>query len=295
MPKLAQVATARQAQLKDGRRLGFAEFGDPAGEPVLIFHDLWGNRMLRHPDDSLLTRLGVRLIGVDRPGYGMSARKPGRSLMDVVDDVMLLSKALKLERFSVLGYSAGGPYALACAYRFPEIVRRCAIVSSMPPLDNPKGFEAVRSFYGFMLKMAAEREHFFRGLLRALFIVDAQRDSAQYMRELAATLSRADQEVFGNLDFFSLRRAMWQEIRDNGSDAAADEFLCLVKAWGFHLQSIRVPVDIWWGEADNFCSPVIGRRMAELILNSRLRMEAASGHLVLFTHWQAILEQLIAG
>ena len=49
MPKLAQVATARQAQLKDGRRLGFAEFGDPSGTPVVMFHDLWGNRILRHP------------------------------------------------------------------------------------------------------------------------------------------------------------------------------------------------------------------------------------------------------
>ena len=119
MSRLAQVATARQAQLQDGRRLGFAEYGEPAGAPVMLFHDLWSNRSQRHPDDSILKRLGVRLIGVDRPGYGASTRKAGRRIMDVVDDVMLLGKALKLERFAVLGYSAGGPYALACAWRFP--------------------------------------------------------------------------------------------------------------------------------------------------------------------------------
>ena len=169
MPKLAQVATARQAQLKDGRRLGFAEFGDPSGTPVILFHDLWGNRTLRHPDDTILNRLGVRLIGVDRPGYGMSTRKPGRGLMDVVDDVMLLSKALQLERFSVLGYSAGGPYALACAYRFPEIVRSCAVVSSLPPMDNPMGFQAIHPYYAKILQLPAAWSPFSDGCCAAFF------------------------------------------------------------------------------------------------------------------------------
>ena len=294
MPKLAQVATARQAQLKDGRRLGFAEFGDPAGKPVLIFHDLWGNRNLRHPDDAILTRLGIRLIGVDRPGYGMSTRHPERGMMDVVDDVMLLSKALQFEHFSVLGYSAGGPYALACAYRFPGIVRRCAVVSSLPPLDNPMGFRALHPYYAKLLQLASGLEPFFRWLMRGFFMIDAQRDSAQYMRELAASLPRVDQEVFGNLDFFAMRRSMWEEIRSNGSEGLADEMISLVQAWHFHLQAIRVPVDIWWGESDRFCSPIVGQRMADMIPESRLHLEAAAGHLILFTHWQAILEALVS-
>ena len=113
------------------------------------------------------------------------------------------------------------------------------------------------------------------------------------MRELAASLPRVDQEVFGNLDFFTLRRSMWEEIRSNGSDAIADEMVSLVKAWSFHLQSIRIQVDIWWGEWDRFSSPVVGQRMSAMIPDSRLRLEATAGHLILFTHWQAILESLI--
>ena len=155
MPQLAQIATARQAQLKDGRRLGFAEYGDRDGAPLILLHDLFGNRALRHPDDSILSRLGIRLIGVDRPGYGQSTRKPGRSLMDVAEDIMLLSKALGLERFSVLGFDAGAPYALACAYRFPELIKRCAVVASLPPMDNPIGFRAVHPFYAPALSAGA--------------------------------------------------------------------------------------------------------------------------------------------
>ena len=292
MPELAKVATARQAQLKDGRRLGFAEFGDRSGKPVILFHDLWGNRALRHPDDAILTRLGIRLIGVDRPGYGLSARNPERGIMDVVDDIMLLSKALKLEEFSVLGYSAGGPYALACAFRFPEIVRRCAVVSSLPPMDDPQGFEAIHPAYARLFQMASGMEALLRLLLRGLFVLDAQREPDQYLRELAALLPSVDQQILADPQLFNLRRSIWEEIRRNGSDPLVDEIVSLVKPWVFHLQSIRVPVDVWWGEADTFVAPFVGKRMSALIPEATLHTQPRAGHLVLFSHWQAILERL---
>ena len=292
MPRLAQVATARQAQLQDGRRLGFAEYGELTGIPVMIFHDLWGNRSLRHPDDSILKRLGIRLIGVDRPGYGASTRKPGRGIMDVVDDVMLLGKALKLDQFAVLGYSAGGPYALACAWRFPQVVKRCAIVASWPPLDHALGFRALHPLYGRLFQLAAGNEALFRLMLRAFFVFDGQRPAEQYIRDLGSSLSRIDQVALSNFDLFVSRRDMWDEIRGTGSESLADEILALTRSWGYHLQSIRVPVDIWWGEADMFCSPVVAERMASLIPKARPHCEAQAGHLVLYSHWEAILRAL---
>lgn len=294
MPELARVATARQAQLKDGRRLGFAEFGDRSGKAVILFHDLWGNRTLRHPDDAILTRLGIRLIGVDRPGYGVSTRKPARGIMDVVDDVMLLSKALKLDDFAVLGYSAGGPYALACAYRFPEIARRCAVVSSLPPMDDPQGFGAVNPVYARLLQLASGMETVCRLLVKSLFMLDAQRSPDQFLRELAAMLPHIDRQILSDPLFFNLRREMLEEIRRNGSDAVVDEMVGLVQPWGFHLQSIRVPVDIWWGESDTFVAPFVGKRMAKLIPGATLHAEPRAGHLLLFSHWEAILETLAA-
>ena len=294
MPRLAQVATARQAQLADGRRLGFAEYGDPDGKPVILFHDLWGNHSLRHPDDSILARLGLRLIGVDRPGFGISTRKPGRGIMDVVDDVMLLSKALKLERFALLGYSAGGPYALACAYRFPQIVRRCAVVSCLPPLDHEQGFRALHAFYGRLFQLASGNEAFFRLLMRGFFWFDGQRSSDQYIRELGSSFSRADQDALSNLDLFNSRLDMWDEIRRAGSEFLVDEIVALTRSWGFRLQNIEVPVDVWWGETDHFCSPVVSRRMAAMIPKASAHRDPQAGHLILFSHWEAILQALIA-
>jgi len=294
MARLAQVATARQAQLQDGRRLGFAQFGDAEGAPVIVFHDLWGNRNIRHPDDSILARLGIRLIGVDRPGYGMSTRKRDRSIMDVVDDVMLLSKALQLDRFAVLGYSAGGPCALAVAYRLPQRVRRCDVGAPLPPMDHELGFRGLHPLYGRLFQLARGNESFFRLLMRGFFFFDGQRSADQYIRELGALLSPADQAVLSNINLFNARRDSWEELRSSGSENLVDEMVTLTRTWGFRLQSVQIPVDIWWGEADVFCAPGVGERMAEMIPNAQFRLESQAGHFLLYSHWQSILQQVIA-
>ena len=293
MAKLAQVATARQAQLKDGRRLGFAEFGDPSGKPVIIFHDLWGNRTMRHPDDNILKQLGIRLIGIDRPGYGVSTRKPNRTIMDVVDDTMLLASGLNLKQFAVLGYSAGAPYALACAYRFPDIVTHCAVVSSLPPMDDPHGFQAVNPRYSRLFQLAKNMEPFYRLLMRGFFWIDGRRKPEYFIRELMASMPLVDQQIMGNPLVFHQRSTMWENIQTNGSEAFVDEMVTLVKSWGFRLQSVQIPVDIWWGESDTFSAPMVAKRMADFIPNAKVHLVPQAGHLVLYSQWQGILESLI--
>lgn len=292
MAKLAQVATARQAQLKDGRRLGFVEYGDPSGKPVILFHDLWGNRTLRHPDDNILKKLGIRLIGIDRPGYGISSRKQNRTIMDVVDDTMLLANGLKLHQFAVMGYSAGAPYALACAYRFPQIVTRCAVISSLPPMDDPQGLQAINANYARLFQLARRAESFLRLLMQGFFWLDSRREPDYYIRELTATMPIVDQKIMSNLDLFHLRRNLWEDIRTNGSDPFVDEMVTLVQSWGFRLQSIQPHVDIWWGESDTFSALMVGKRMAEFIPNGTFHLEKQAGHLIFFSHWQVILESL---
>ena len=294
MPHLAQVATARTAQLSDGRQLGFVEHGDPDGTPVFFCHDLFGSRSLRHPDDSILKRLGIRLIGIDRPGYGLSARKAGRNILDGAADIDALCRAMELERCAVLGYSAGAPYALAFAHRYPGRVSRCAVVASLPPLDQAQSFRVIHPVYGRLMQLARGNDWLFRLMLRGYLFYDSQRSPDQFIRDYGSMLAQVDRHALSQLALFNLRRDIWDEIRQLGVEAIADELAALTRSWGFHLQALRVPVDIWWGEADVYSSPIVGKRMAELIPNASLRLEANAGHLVLFTHWEAILRQLIA-
>lgn len=103
-------------EVGDGRRLGYATFGDPDGAPVLNCHGGLVSRTDVAPSDAVARELGLRIISPDRPGIGLTDRLPGHGIGDWArTDVAALVDHLGLDRFSVMGWSAGGPHALAVA------------------------------------------------------------------------------------------------------------------------------------------------------------------------------------
>lgn len=125
-------------RLPDGRRLTFVETGASDGVPVIYCHGAIGSPLRDIVDLGPITeRLGVRHIAVNRPGFGGADLVRGRSVMAFAPDLAALADALALERFFVVGVSAGGPYALAAAHRLPDRVVRAAVCSSLSPLCTP--------------------------------------------------------------------------------------------------------------------------------------------------------------
>ncbi|MBM3152820.1 MAG: alpha/beta hydrolase, partial [Chloroflexi bacterium] len=122
--------------LKDGRALGFAEYGDPRGKPVFFFHGTPGARLFRPPDEAT-RKAGVRLICTDRPGYGLSTFQPRRRLLDWPADVAQLADALGIGKFYIAGHSGGGPHTLACAFGLPDRALAAAALSGASPADAP--------------------------------------------------------------------------------------------------------------------------------------------------------------
>lgn len=82
-------------RVADGRRLAWAEYGDPAGHPVLYHHGGLNSHLDAATAHEPARALGVRLVAPDRPGIGASDRLPGRRLVDwpadVVDDYRVMS------------------------------------------------------------------------------------------------------------------------------------------------------------------------------------------------------------
>ena len=107
-------------QLKDGRKLGYAEYGDLSGKPMFHFHGHPGSRLEGKLFGEKPKEHGVHVISVDRPGIGLSDFLPKRTLLDWPDDIIELADHLGLSKFVVEGMSGGGPYAVACAYKIPE-------------------------------------------------------------------------------------------------------------------------------------------------------------------------------
>ncbi|MFV2064675.1 MAG: alpha/beta fold hydrolase, partial [Chloroflexota bacterium] len=127
---------SRRITLSDGRALGFDEFGDPGGTPILLFHGFGSSRVVRHPDDEIATELGARVIAVDRPGIGLSERQPNRRLTDWPRDMRELLDVLGIERCAVIAWSGGGPYALACAWRMPQRFGVLGLIACPAPIGG---------------------------------------------------------------------------------------------------------------------------------------------------------------
>ena len=122
---------------KDGRTLRVEDGGDPAGKPVLMHHGSPGAGLLYPAEETAARELGIRLIGYDRPGYGGSTPKPGRTVADCAADVRAIARALDIDRLAIWGISGGGPHALACAALLPDIVVAVASLASVAPYGAP--------------------------------------------------------------------------------------------------------------------------------------------------------------
>lgn len=118
----AQPRDSQTIQLPDGRTLGFAEYGAPGGYPVLYFHGFPSSRYEGISVHKAARRANLRILALDRPGFGLSTPQPGRTLMDYPADVRAFVDTQQLRRFGIIGVSGGGPHVLACVRAFqPQV------------------------------------------------------------------------------------------------------------------------------------------------------------------------------
>ncbi|MET0302248.1 MAG: alpha/beta hydrolase, partial [Methyloceanibacter sp.] len=118
VPTELPSATERSSQvlrLADGRRIGFAEYGDAEGQPVLAIHGTPGSRLMFALTDTTARERRLRIVAPERPGYGLSDFQLQRSLAEAASDLEQCANALGLRRFALIGVSGGGPYAVAAA------------------------------------------------------------------------------------------------------------------------------------------------------------------------------------
>jgi pimeloyl-ACP methyl ester carboxylesterase len=122
--------------LPSGRVLGYAEFGAPNGRPLLFFHGFPSSRLEARGLDLIARKRGIRVLALDRPGFGLSGPQPGRRIVDWPDDVRAFARHVHLDSFAVLGGSGGAPYALACAKVLPaDVLQAVGLVSAAPPWE----------------------------------------------------------------------------------------------------------------------------------------------------------------
>lgn len=146
---------AQIVKLPDGRTLGYAEYGNPIGVNLLYFHGFPTSRLEASGLHSIAARRNIRLLSLDRPGFGLSTHDPHRRIMDWPEDVQAFAAQVGLSKFSVLGVSGGGPYALACAERLPRgNLTAAGVLAGAPVWDKGVRTEGMPWFAKFLYLVA---------------------------------------------------------------------------------------------------------------------------------------------
>jgi pimeloyl-ACP methyl ester carboxylesterase len=276
---------ARIHRLKDGRRLAYAEYGDNDGDPAFYFHGTPGSRLeaaLLHEE---ARRRRFRLIGVDRPGFGLSDHDPARQFDHWPDDVAELADALGFERFAVIGLSGGGPHVIACAARIPHRLTGAAIMSGAGPIDA---------------YIARSRTRFGRIARRAVLpftrlwihpMVWFMRWSLP--RTSASRMARfVDRRVLARPRIAEGFREDLIEALRPGSAGAIHEFKLHTRPWKVRLENVPMHIDLWHGDDDRIVRIDIGRYVASHLNDCEARILHNEGHLLIVDHQQELFVAL---
>jgi pimeloyl-ACP methyl ester carboxylesterase len=288
---IGPTGEARRLQLPDGRRLCYAEYGTPEGRPLLFFHGTPGARLMARFAHPAAARHGIRIVAPERPGYGLSDAQPGRRIDDWPEDVVALADSLGLERFAIAGVSGGAPYVAACAHRLPERVRVAGIVSGVGPFDDPEVAAAFSAAQRRALAVGCSAAWAVRPLA-ALPAGLVRRFPLQAIDLIAPLEPAADQALLARPE---IRAALADDLRQalrQGVGAVLDDLLLFGQPWGFRLEDITVPVELWHGERDAQVPVAVGRRVARRLAACRARFIPDAAHLWLFDHCEEVLTTL---
>ncbi len=243
---------------------------------------------------------GVRLVGVNRPGYGATPRRPAGHLA-VAALLCELADRMGAERFGVLGMSVGGTYALACAAAHPDRVSGVVTVSApgevcaMDPPEHRDGVDAEERTLLAAVRSAGSVDAA-AALMRAPFEEhaatvlgdDADDDLA---RRFLAGLPAADAALLAQVPPAVLATQAREAL--SCPDGYLQDAVAMLRPWTFDPCAIRCPVRVVHGAEDTAASPRNARWLADHVPGATLEILPGTSHLgALHEHWPALLRAL---
>jgi pimeloyl-ACP methyl ester carboxylesterase len=278
----------RTVRLRDGRQLGFAQYGDPDGSVVVNAHGGLACRLDVAAADEVARQAGVRLISPDRPGVGLSDPQPDRTILDWAGDIADLLDQLGVDRFAVMGWSMGGQYAAAVGHALRTRVTRVAIVAGALPLTEPGVFDQLPTMDRVYTRLSQRLPWVARECFRTMGFA-ARYAPTLYGRLAARDLGPADGAVLRDegYDTFSLmsREALRRPA------GVAEEYRAWMRPWGFAPEDLDVGVDVWAGTEDELVDRRWPHELAHRIPGATLYLRSG-GHFMAHLHYREIFDAL---
>lgn len=251
---MSELVSSGVAPLPDGRRIAYVAVGPADGLLVLYLHGAIGSpQEVTGELQAVMCELAIRYVMVSRPGFGGSDRAPGRTLLGFADDAGALARHLGHERFAVVGVSAGGPYALACAHALPQRVVAVAVVSGMA-----------------------------QGAVCAAQLPPAARIGLRAVRGRPRTCERTGEALLGVVRRHPrlVRRrtrgsaaARFLAAAESGIGGIIDDHLVSARPWGFGADEVPGLVQVWHGAQDGIVPVDEAMLLATALPHARLAID----------------------
>ena len=220
----------------------------------------------------------------DRPGFGGSDRRDGRTVLDTAADVAALADGLELDHFDVVGVSAGGGHALGCAVALGDRVSGVAVASMPGPLDEvPGAWDALDRRQRPAADMSREDPpRAARGV---------ERYTQRWLDDPTTFLGGGtpdDRALLADPDSGGMLRADVAEALRPGAAGMADDLVALWMPWGFRIADVPPGARLWHGAQDTRGEPPF-RYLSATLPACRARVWPDAGHYGVVRHWREVL------
>lgn len=266
--------------VRDGRRLGFAEFGSPYGPAIIWMHGTPGaRRQIPVEARAFAERERLRIIGIDRPGIGSSTPYVYENVLDWTEDLRLVAEVLGIDTMHLIGLSGGGAYVLAAGAAMPERVQGVAVLGGVAPTQGvdapPGGLLALVAPLAPLVSVARVPI----GLALTVGVRLAKPFAGRALDLYARVQPQGDRELLGRPEF----KAMFVDDLLNGSrkqvTAPLSDLILFSRHWGFEAADVKVPVRWWHGDDDHIVPHRHGEHMVRILPDAVLRTIEGESHL----------------
>ncbi len=279
--------------LGNGQQLGWRQWGDPQGYPVLYCHGFPACSLEAGLAHHAAKSLQLSIIAPDRPGYGGSPYQPVRSLADWPETACLLMRALGHEHFAVAGFSGGGPYAVETAATLKDQVQALLLAAPVHHLGNPDLDAGMARSARMLIRLSQHRPQWAEGFYRFFLGPLMYHWPTLALRILMAVAPPADQAVRALPDFMQLARASTRQAFVQGGKGAARDLWIYTHLKPDHWENITCPVSLWHGLADRTVPPAASRAYLDHGWKMQTHWLENEGHFSLVVrHMPAMLKAL---
>jgi pimeloyl-ACP methyl ester carboxylesterase len=283
-------------RVRDGRQLGIAEFGPPDGRAVIWFHGTPGARRQIPEEARVIAGLeGVRLIGIDRPGVGLSTGHLYDELVDIVPDIEIVADRLGIDRFATVGLSGGGPYALAAAHELSDRVPSVGILGGVVPTRGPDampgGLVGVATRFAPLLPLVREP----LGALLTVLVRGTKPIGSQALQLYARLSPEGDRAV---LERDEISMMFLDDLSTNGGRsmrAFVYDAILFTRDWGFSPRDVHQPVTWWHGDADNIVPLAHAEHLVPVMQHAKLLLRPGESHLGGLGAAREVLDAVLSG